>query len=190
MSNRGFTLVELIAALAISSILLSLALPSFESMIEHYRTTSRVNSLIGLVRFARQAAVMERNWVTLCPARTVGDNQICTNSRQWQSGIMAFSDLNRNGVKESQERLLAYQPALKSGETLYWRAFRNRNYIQFTSAGYTNWQNGSFQYCPASRDPHHSKVIIINIPGRATPSVDSDGDGIDEYANGNPLACS
>jgi hypothetical protein len=32
-------------------------------------------------------------------------------------------------------------------------------------------------------------VLIVNIQGRTAASVDEDGDGIDEQANGNPLTC-
>lgn len=184
--NRGFTLVELMVTLTITSVLLFLALPSFSDLIESQRTTSRFNSLVGLVRLARQTAITEAIWVTVCPA----NGETCTNSRQWHTGIMVFQDRNRNGSREEEEVLLAYQPALATGETLHWRAFRNRNHIQFTPGGYTNWQNGSFQYCPASRNARHSKVLIISIPGRTAASMDRDGDGIDEYANGQPLACS
>ena len=87
------------------------------------------------------------------------------------------------------EPVLGYLAALDDGERLRWRSFRRRNFLTFRSEGYTNWQNGSFHYCPASGDPRYGKVLIVNIQGRTAPSVDADGDGIDEQANGNPLTC-
>jgi prepilin-type N-terminal cleavage/methylation domain-containing protein len=184
--SRGFTLVEAMSTLAISSILLYLALPSFNSLIDRHHSTSRINGVIGMVRFARQSAITENGWVTLCSAV----NQSCSGSPEWHTGVMAFADPDRNGVRDVDERVLAYYPALDSGERLRWRSFRNRNFLQFTPRGYTNWQNGSFHYCPASGNPRFGKVVIINIQGRATPSMDQDGDGIDEQANGSPLTCS
>ena len=57
--------------------------------------------------------------------------------------------------------------------------------LTFRAEGYTNWQNGSFHYCPASGDARYGKVLIVNIQGRTALSVDADGDGIDEQANGS-----
>lgn len=185
MACRAFTVIELVVALAAGSILLFMALPAFDDMVERLQTTSRTNAIVGLVRFARESAVTQRRMITLCPAR----DTVCTGSRAWHTGIMAFADLNHDGARQPEEPIAGYMPALKTGESLLWRSFRNKNYLQFRSAGYTNWQNGSFHYCPASRDPANGKVIIVNIQGRAVPSVDADGDGIDEQANGNPLSC-
>jgi type IV fimbrial biogenesis protein FimT len=85
--------------------------------------------------------------------------------------------------------VLGYLPGLDPGERLIWRSFRRRNFLQFRPEGYTNWQNGSFLYCPSNGDARYGKALIVNIQGRTAPSVDSDGDGVDEQANGDPLTC-
>lgn len=185
MKCRAFTLIELLVALAVAAVLIRLAYPAYADLVERVHSTSRINALVSLIRFARHAAVAQGQWVTLCPAR----GETCTNSPDWETGIMGFADLNRDGDRQPSENILAYQSALDPGERLRWRSFRRRNYLQFRSEGYTNWQNGSFHYCPASGDPRFGKVLIINIQGRTAPSVDSDGDGIDEQANGEPLEC-
>ncbi len=182
----AFSLVELLVTLAIAAVLAGLAFPAFDGLIERSRSTSRVNDLVGIIRFARHAAISERRWVAICPAI----DETCTGSRQWHTGVMAFEDRNRDGGRQPSEPVLGYLAALDPGERLTWRAFRRRNFLQFRPEGYTNWQNGSFLYCPASGDARYGKVLIVNIQGRTAPSVDADGDGIDEQANGNPLTCS
>ncbi len=181
----AFTLVELLITLAIAAVLAGLALPAFNDLIERVHGTSRVNDLVGIVRFARHAAIDGGRWVTLCPAI----DETCTNSTNWESGIMVFQDRNRDGSRQVEEPVLGYLPQLDEGERLSWRSFRRKNFLQFRSEGYTNWQNGSFHYCPASGDARYGKVLIVNIQGRTAPSVDADGDGIDEQANGRPLVC-
>lgn len=185
MADRGFTLLELIVALAVAAVLLTLAYPAFDGLVQRVHSTSRVNNLVGLIRFARHAAISERRWVTLCPA----SDEVCTASSDWHTGIMGFEDRNRDGERQPGEPILAYLSAFDVGERLRWRSFRRRNYLQFRPEGYTNWQNGSFHYCPASGDSRYGKVLIVNIQGRTAPSVDADGDGVDEQANGQPLAC-
>ena len=184
-SRRAYTLVELLVTLAIAAVLAGMAYPPFSDLIARVHATSRVNDLVGIIRFARHAAINGGRWVTLCPAVEEG----CVNSTNWQSGIMVFEDRNRDGTRQRLEPVLGYLPRLDDGERLYWRSFRRRNFLQFRSEGYTNWQNGSFHYCPASGDARYGKVLIVNIQGRTAPSVDADGDGIDEQANGRPLTC-
>lgn len=183
--SRAFTLLELLITLTIASLLAALAYPAFSDLINRVHATSRVNNLVGIIRFARHAAIDGGRWVTMCPAQ----EERCTNSSGWQSGIMVFADDNRDGRRQDAEVVLGYLPRLDDGERLTWRSFRRRNFLTFRPAGYTNWQNGSFHYCPASGDARYGKVLIVNIQGRTAPSVDADGDGIDEQANGRPLVC-
>ena len=185
MVSRAFTVIELLVALAVAGVLFTLAVPAFQDLLARHHAASRVNAVSGILRFARQTAITDRRWITLCPAR--GDACIAANA--WHDGIMVFEDDDRDGSRQSDERIVAWLSAMDEGETLEWRSFRRKRYLQFRPRGYTNWQNGSFHYCPASRDPVYGKVLIVNIQGRSTPSVDSDGDGIDEKANGQPLSC-
>ncbi|MEM8766845.1 MAG: GspH/FimT family pseudopilin [Pseudomonadota bacterium] len=182
---QGWSLLELLLTLTIAAILSGLAYPNFNAFVARTQTTTRINDLITLIRFARHAAVTEQRWVGLCPA--VGDR--CTGSASWETGIMVFADGNRDGERQPGEALLAYQPALGAGERLQWRAFRSRNYLQFRPRGYTNWQNGTFLYCPADGDVRYAKGLILNIQGRTALTRDADGDGVDERANGTPIRC-
>ena len=177
--------MELLAALAVASVLCSFAIPGFSDFLDRQRSIAAVNQLIGAVHFARSAAIMQRATTVLCPAQ----RSRCARRNEWHLGAMVFKDGNANGVREDNELIVTQLPALRAGERVTWRSFRNRSYLQFRSSGLTSWQNGSFQYCPANGDPRYSKVIIINASGRATKSRDSDNDGVDEDASGRPLRC-
>ena len=182
---RAFSLLELLVTLAVGAVVAGMAYPAFNDLIARVHATSRVNDLVGIIRFARHAAINGGRWVTLCPAV----DEVCADTPEWQSGIMVFEDRDRDGARQPAEPVLGYLAALDAGEQLRWRSFRRRNFLTFRSEGYTNWHNGSFHYCPASGDPRYGKVLIINIQGRTAPSVDADGDGVDEQANGKPLTC-
>ena len=73
--------------------------------------------------------------------------------------------------------------------TIRWRAFRNRQYLQMTSAGYTNYQNGNFTYCPPNGDVYQARQLIINMQGRVRKPADIDNDGIIEDARGRDIRC-
>ncbi|MCH8538989.1 MAG: GspH/FimT family pseudopilin [Alkalimonas sp.] len=63
--QRGFTLLELLIALAIAVILLAIALPSFETWLQRERHTRSVNQLQAMYNFARSEAVKREAKVVL-----------------------------------------------------------------------------------------------------------------------------
>ncbi|HET9047431.1 MAG TPA: GspH/FimT family pseudopilin [Chiayiivirga sp.] len=54
---RGFTLVELIITIAVASIILAIAIPSFRSMMSANNVTNTYNDLLAALRTARAEAV-------------------------------------------------------------------------------------------------------------------------------------
>ncbi|HEY5680746.1 MAG TPA: GspH/FimT family pseudopilin [Pseudomonadales bacterium] len=183
--TRGVSLIEFLVCLIVASVLIGLAMPSLGEFVSRQRAVAAVNQIIGAVAAARHAAVKHRATTTLCAAEA-GQ---CVGANRWHLGAMIFKDVNANGTREEDELIVAQLPAMRRGERVYWRSFRNKPYLQFSSRGLTSWQNGSFQYCPADADARLSKAVIINAQGRAAVSRDNDGDGIDESAAGEPLYC-
>lgn len=185
MKPRGYSIVEMLVTLAVASILFGLAVPGFSDFFARQRSIAAINQIVGAVNFARHAAITYRATTVLCPA----EGSLCARRNQWHLGAMVFKDSNADGVRDPTETILTQLPALRPGERVIWRSFRNKSYLQFKPTGLTSWQNGSFQYCPANADPRYSKSIIINAQGRATKSRDADKDGVDEDASGKPLRC-
>jgi len=78
---------------------------------------------------------------------------------------------------------------LPAGETLQWRAFQSRPYLQIEPSGFMRHQSGNFTWCPASRNARFARQLVVNATGRVRLSQDTDGDGIHEDSAGNPLHC-
>lgn len=72
---RGFTLIELMVTIAISAILLGLAVPSFSSFIKSQAVRTSSSDLNAALIFARSEAIKRNSNVTLTPA-----------SGGWQNG--------------------------------------------------------------------------------------------------------
>ena len=82
MKSKGFTLLELTTAIAITGVLLALAAPSFVDMINSNRLNTVTNELIGTFNFARSEAVKRNSDVVVDLNRLVVkpsncDNQTC-----------------------------------------------------------------------------------------------------------------
>ncbi len=185
MRDDGFSLVELLVGVTLASLLTSLCIPAFSHLIASQRSTSRVNQMIGAVQLARQAAISLNTTTTLCPAEA----GVCLGRNQWHNGAMIFTDRNQDGALDNNETLVARLPRLEQGERIYWRSFRNRNFLRFKATGLTDWQNGHFLYCPPDGDPRYARSIILNAQGRVRLAPDTDADGVAEDARGRPLQC-
>jgi type IV fimbrial biogenesis protein FimT len=67
---NGFTLVELMVAIFVATILLVIAIPSFTSIINSNRLTTTANALIGSLNSAKMAAIQRNAPVQFCSNST------------------------------------------------------------------------------------------------------------------------
>lgn len=91
--SGGFTLIELMTAIAVLAILMMVAVPSFTTLIRSNRLTSQANALIGALQYARSEAVSRNTRVLLCRS---DNGQQCASGAQW-SGWVVGLDSNRDG---------------------------------------------------------------------------------------------
>lgn len=180
----GLTLLELLFTLGIAAILASMAIPAYATMIKRNNSMALSYQLMTLVHYARSEAISRGSVVTLCGS---SNGTQCTND--WSKTILVFSDLNANGAIDSEDTLLHTASALKEGETLFWRSFRNKPYLQLQTNGMTYFQNGNFTYCPADGDNHFAMHWIINVAGYLRIARDKNNNGILEGANGKDISC-
>lgn len=182
---HGMTLIELLITLAIAALMTTFAIPSLMGLVRDYRATAAINGIIGQVQFTRSAAITTRRLVTLCPGRA----PTCGQRNTWHLGSFVFIDYNKNGRMDGNDEVVKeFGPAAQEGE-FTWRSFRNRKSLSINSHGLTNWQNGSFRYCPANGDERYARQAILNAQGRVRYARDRDGDGIREDAQGRPIRC-
>ena len=162
--SAGFTLIELMVTIAIVGVLVSIAIPSFNTNISNSRLTGYANDLVGALNLARSEAVKRGVQVTILRNGNTASN--------WDAGWTVFTDSNGNGVQDGSDTLLRTYPALTNGYTLR----TGNNYacwVAYNSVGLSigssttcnggNFPNDTFRLCNAT----DSRAITINIVGRA-----------------------
>jgi type IV fimbrial biogenesis protein FimT len=101
--SKGFTLVELMTAIAVMAILTAIAYPSFTGTLRSNRMATTSNQLIASLSLARSEAVKNTQGAGVC-ASTNGTS--CGGT--WANGWMVWSDLNHNGTFDGNDQVLRY----------------------------------------------------------------------------------
>lgn len=170
VKKSGYTLVELMVTVAIAGIVLSMAIPSFVSVVNASRLTSYANDLVTALNLARSEAVKRGMQVTV---RRAG----ATNSN-WDGGWTVFTDFNNNGTQDGADVLLRVYPALTSGATLRtsnnyacWVAF---NAVGLSRGSGTSCNGGlsndTFRLCDNTATIATSIAIVVGPTGRVRTS--------------------
>lgn len=183
----GLTLIELLLVLGISTfLLLQFAQPAWQELHQRKQVELMMTELQQFIAMARSSAVSLNSMVTLC--RSDDGNQ-CRG--RWKDGSILFTDANADHILNADDRLLFRLPALapEIQGNLAFNAFRNRQYLQMTPQGSTNFQNGNFTWCPADGNLRLARQLIVSVSGRTRMARDSNGDGIVENSQGQPLDC-
>ncbi len=200
MTNQddGFTFLELLVVLAVAAILLSVAAPSFRSMIDNQRLQSVIGPLSLSTASARSEAAKSGDAITVCARAT--DSQCGSD---WNNGILVFRDGDyargeTTAAVSSSDEILRIVQAHNSNVTLSALASNNRtasgeytpSYVRYEPDGRANWKNGTFFACD-SRGNTHANALHISISGsiRAARRPQSGADDRVKDVFGRALPC-
>ncbi|MFU8798105.1 MAG: GspH/FimT family pseudopilin [Gammaproteobacteria bacterium] len=151
--NIGYTLLELLITLGIISILLLVAIPGWQALLEKNRATVVVNQLREAIYYARSEALKRGVTVSVC--KTV-DQITCSGT--WAEGQLVFLDINRSGIIQSPNDILRVFDPLPAGSILTWKgALGQEDYVQVKPSYVTP---GTFYFCPGARE------IKVSVTGR------------------------
>lgn len=110
----AFTLVELVVTMAVAAVLLTIAIPSFQTVIQNSRIATQANSLLTDLNYARSEALRRNLNVGICASN---DGATCGGAN-WGLGRIVFADSNGNGALDAGEALRVQQGITQSGNTL------------------------------------------------------------------------
>ena len=180
--NRGFTLMELIVSVSVTSIMAAIAVPNFNDFIVRMRVDNEISQLHRLLIFTRNTAINTGQKAIICPLNKT--NQ-CTS--QWQNELSVFIDVNGNQQYDADENIISFRESILPGDKLVYGKYRNK--ITFKPTGHlSGLANGTFRYCPQNFE-EYSRGIVIARSGRLYQSSDVDNDGIDENRGNKEISC-
>jgi type IV fimbrial biogenesis protein FimT len=168
-SSRGFTLIELLVGLGVLGILLGLAAPSMITMMQNNRMASASNDLMSDLAAARSEAARRGQRIVFC--KNSGDNVTCNAAAPWESGWLAFIDINSNGALDAgTDIMFRVRQPLPAGITVT-PAGGITNTLTATPIGLVTPQ-GTFKLCD-SRTGNFGRLITVAATGRASSAATS-----------------
>ena len=188
---RGFTMMELLITVVVAAILMSFAVPSFQSAIQESRQKNSVFTLVGGLTYARSEAIKRSSRVSVCARST---NSTCGTN--WDKGWIVFVDNGPNpGVIDATETVLKVTSSLPTGLKITNSAVVHgasdaiqRTYVRFGPRGLSNWRgSGTFTVCD-ERGTSSARAVNLSMSGDVR-SARADGSGTIHDMFGNAISC-
>lgn len=170
MNRRGFTLIELALVLAVASILLAFALPSFLGSLEASRSQDARGSLLASVVSAVNQATLTGRRTVLCPGT---EGLGCADTADWSGGWMVFIDTDADGQYDAGERIVTRRGTLSGKVRL--RTTEGRKRLTFQPSGSNAGSNATFTLCDG-RGPAFAQTLVLNNAGQmryGTPTAEA-----------------
>lgn len=170
---RGYSLLQLIAALGIIAIGTGIAVPGLSELLQNGHRTRQVNLFVHSIHLAKNEAHKRAQFVSLCKSP---DRTQCTGAGPWSDGWIVFVNRDKDEPAriDDGEEILYTHPKWENGvitgnrQAFSFRPFRKRS------------TNGTFIFCDR-RGSRAARAVIVSYTGRPRAS--------DKSPNGSPLAC-
>lgn len=158
LSTSGFSLVEMMVAVAIIAILATIAVPAFQNMIVQSRLSSQTNDLVGAIQAARGEAIKRNQQIRFCRTSSTTSTD-CAGAGNWEFWIVVnpANTVLRRGSINSELRLTS--------------TF-NLGRLTFIPSGTNSvtTDNDSLTICSPSGSGNTARLITVGLGGRTSIS--------------------
>ena len=162
MLHKGFTLIELMVTISVLAILLTIAVPSFQTFVLNNRITGQANDMMTALNYARSEAIKRGLPVSMSSNSGTAD---------WSTGWFVFSDPSGNGIVDAGDITLRVWPALGGGNTLN-AILGAVTVVTFDSGGFARASATTYKLCdirPAAGG--FARQIQLAGSGRAKTAI-------------------
>ena len=154
MRSFGFTLIDLLITLTITSILLTIGIPSFSAQVQKNRVKTATQSLLEAIELTRTKAVSLNKRTTI------------TKQKNWENGWEIFVDKDNDGIRDNDEEIVLQHEKLKGIRIVGNKWIKNNvSYIGSGESRNANgkangaFQAGTFTICPEGKGNGYELIL-------------------------------
>jgi type IV fimbrial biogenesis protein FimT len=163
-AERGFTVIELMLTVLVSSILVAMAVPAFNTFVLNDRDVGQINSLVTSFNYARSEAIKQHlsAGVSVCPST---DGITCNGTPNWGGGWIVLN--NDPSLAGTPQAVVEYIPSLAGANTLT-ASLAGASGLVFQYNGTVN-SPVSIKICD-TRGSAFARDVEVNATGRIASS--------------------
>lgn len=157
---RGWTLIELLIAIAVLGIVSGFAVTSLNGMVQAAHGSAARGAMLESLTRARNAATLREQDVRICPST---DGATCADSYHWESGWIVYADVDDDNRKGPADVVIGGYPKLADGVRLI--TSTGRRTIEFQPSGGNGGNNATFTLCDGRGPGRASAFAMANTGG-------------------------
>lgn len=157
----GVTLLELLIALLLLAVVLSIAVPGFRNLLDRNALQTAADRFFTALMLTRSEALKRNQVAVICKT---SDGASCTSSGNWEQGWLVYVDVDADSTVDPNE-ILRVDEGLRNGRTLRVAAGVFDNEVSYRTDG-TASGAGTFVLCASDQDLNSAREIEVNVTGR------------------------
>ncbi|HAR30833.1 MAG TPA: hypothetical protein DCR65_04865 [Gammaproteobacteria bacterium] len=156
--STGFSLAELLVALAVAAVMLGFALPAFNTLVQERALAATVNDLAAGIAYARSEAIRRGRPITLAARAPATGNE-------WAGGYCVFVGVGQSCPNVSA--VLREAPALSGFSLAGSGDLADISWLTFSARGLPSpARAGAFILCSTDTERRAGRVLNLSRTGR------------------------
>lgn len=164
--KRGFTLIELLITILVLAIVMTIAIPSFNAVIQNNLTIATSNDMMIALNYARSEAIKRGANVSICPT---ADQTFSSCGSNWNQGWIVFLNPSvSNSYSSGNTAQLLLRTQTFNGATPNITTSPSTSLVNYNSAGFagTNTSNLTINISAAGCAGPYARSLNISMTGR------------------------
>lgn len=154
----GFTLIELMITVAVAAVLMMVALPAYQGMVQKNTLTSTVNDLVADLNYARSEAITRGSRTYVCKSA-----DLATCGGDWGQGWIVYAPAPGATQPLDDNLLRVHGPISIPGVAI---THNTTDGLYFGGSGFAANSASSFTFTAGNTNNEQTTVVCISFSGR------------------------